>query len=173
MRTQTYRHKCTLSWSKPRPLASHSHWLQSTDTSHWPGAGLCATTLEHWSTGALEHWSTGAPRCFTCRSLELCVSRESQHFLYCPTFTPPAPARRNWRKSRPAGLLTHWLAYYMAYWFTEGLNGWLIERLKSCSPTEFLLAVGAVDSCGGCPHGWRYNRKAHVVLRHRVSSLNW
>jgi hypothetical protein len=38
----------------------------------------------------------------------------------------------------------------MAYWFTEGLNGWFIEQLIGSSQTELLLAVLAGDSCSGC-----------------------
>ena len=78
---------------------------------------VLACALHHWSTGALEHWSTGAPLCFTRRSLELCVSRESQHFLYCPTFTPPAT------RGEKLGTIT-------TSWVTDSLTGLLHGLLK-------------------------------------------
>jgi hypothetical protein len=168
--TKTIDTNSTSSCSKPQPLPSQTITLITfdggTDTAHWPGACFCAAPLEHWSSGALEHWSTGAPLCVARRSLELCFSRESQHHLYCPTFTPPAPAGRNWRKSRPAGLLTHWLAYWLTEWLTE----WLI----GLSATKLLLALVSLGSCSGWLTAWLMAWPwGSCRIWRRIGSLDW
>jgi hypothetical protein len=138
LRTQTHWHKRTLSWSKPRPLASPIA-LTTVD-------GHCSLTwcwLVRCTAGALELLSTGALELLSTEALEHlavspvarrnCASRGKASTSYTAPHSPHQHLRGETGDNHDQ------LGYWLIDWLTGLLKGWMdgwsgVHRPSSCWP---------------------------------------